>query len=62
MIDRLIGLKVMLETKKDSKLFGIIKSIDTSPPTFNWIILETATGKEHWVADNELIRLEVTND
>jgi len=62
MIDRIIGKRVILETKSDSKLFGEIIDIDKTPEGFNWIILKDKYGKEQIISDNSIIRVEVLYD
>ena len=56
--EKLIGKNVCIELKNNSKYFGIIKNIDSSPDNFSWIILEK-NNKEQYFADSEIIRVEV---
>jgi len=62
MIDRLKGLNVIVETTKNSKIFGTIQDIDNSPDGFKWIIIKDRLNKEQWIKDNEIVRIEVNDE
>lgn len=53
-----IGMNVCFELKNGSKYFGKFKSIDETPKTFSWYILEK-NNKEQSFADSEIVRVEV---
>jgi hypothetical protein len=58
-MERLKNKQLMIETKSNSKIFGILKNIDNSPEYFNWLILIDKYDKEQIISDAEIVRIEV---
>lgn len=56
--EKLQNKNVCIELKNGSKYFGVIVDIDETPINFNWLILDIR-GKETFLADTEIARVEV---